>query len=175
MVLFVCLKPDGEVREVDKNINNKFGLDETMSLQYLKGVIDNKGKGKIIRLHIWDFCGNKIYIYGWTAGNSEILSNHSLPSPLNNQKCYGDLLCFLVSNNSIIDFTEGFYLDFFQNNWEDEPCEDDDDDDEVKSDDEDDEDDEDNEDIDDENENTIEIVLATSNDELQLEPEFIEA
>ena len=169
MVLFVCLKPDGEVREVDKNINNKFELDETISLQYLKGVIDNKGKGKIQRLHIWEFGGNDIYIYGWTEGNAEMLSNHSMPSPLNNQKYYGDLMCFLVSNGNIIDFTEGFYLDFFQNNWEDEPYEDDDEDEddeeEIKSED---------EEIDDEIEDTIEIILTTADDELQLEPEFIE-
>jgi hypothetical protein len=168
MVLFLCLKPDGEVREVDKNISNKIQLDETIGLQYLKGVVDNKGKGKIERLTIWDFNNYKIYIYGWTKGSDDILTNHSLPAPLNNSKIYGDLLCFLTSNNEIIDFTEGFYLDFFQNNWEDNPDEELEDDEEEN-----DSEKEEIEEIDDEDDvNTLEFLILT-NEELKVEPEYL--
>jgi len=167
MVLLLCLKPDGEVREVEKNLSDKFVLDETISLQYLKGVIDNKGKGKIERLTIWDFNNYNIYIYGWTKGSDDILTNHSLPNPLHNEKIYGDLLCFLTNDsNVIIDFTEGFYLDFFQNNWEDNPEEE-----EEEEEDEEDKFSEDEE-IDDEETNTLELLIITD-EELKLEPEYL--
>lgn len=175
MVLFLCLKPDGEVREEDKSINSKFELGETISLQYLKGIIDNKGKGKIQQLHVWEFGGNQIYIYGWCSGNSEMVSNHSLPSPLHDQKFYGDLVCFLVSDNKLIDFSEGYYLDFFQNNWEEEPLDEEDEDDEEEA--------SDNEElypdeVDNNDDNvemdTIEIILTNTYDELQMEPEYFE-
>jgi hypothetical protein len=172
MVLFLCLKPDGEVREVDKNLSNKFQLEETIGLQYLKGVIDIKGKGKIERLTIWDFNNYKIYIYGWTKGSEDILTNHSLPSPLNNCKIYGDLLCFLTSNNEIIDFTEGFYLDFFQNNWEDNPEEDEEEEDAEELDEEDENESEDDEIDEEEHTNPLELLILT-NEELQLESEYL--
>ena len=167
MVLFLCLKPDGEVREIDKSLNSKLTLDDTIGLQYLKGVIDTKGKGKIERLNIWEFNGFHIYIYGWTKGTDDILSNHSLPSPLNDTKVYGDLLCFLVSNGVIIDFTEGFYLDFFENNWEDNPDEE-----ELEEDEEDEEEILEDEEVEEEDIDTVEIVVV-SNEELQLEPEYL--
>jgi hypothetical protein len=171
MVLFLCLKPDGEVREVDKNLSDKFQLDETIGLQYLKGVVDNKGKGKIERLTIWDFNNYKIYIYGWTKGSDDILTNHSLPNPLNNQKIYGDLLCFLTINNEIIDFTEGFYLDFFQNNWEDNP-ENDDEELEEELEEVDKMDDSEDEEMNEEDTNILEFIILT-NEELQIEPEYL--
>lgn len=170
MVLFLCLKPDGEVREVEKTINNKFVLDETICLQYLKGIIDNKGKGKIERINIWEFNGYHIYIYGWTKGPDDILSNHSLPYPLNSQKIYGDLICFLTSNGVMIDFTEGFYLDFFQNNWEDTP---EDDEEELDEEDEAEIDEEEDEELEDDGIDTVELVISY-NEELQMEPEYLE-
>lgn len=118
MVLFLCLKPDGEVKEVEKTLNPKFALEDTLALQFLKGVLENKGKGKIEKLFIWTFQGYQIYIYGWKKGIPDQINSHSLPKPLNEDTIYGDMLCFLVSNNQIIDFNEGFYLDFFQNDWE---------------------------------------------------------
>jgi hypothetical protein len=176
MVLFLCLKPDGEVREEEKNINSKFELGETLSLQYLKGVVDNKGKGKIQQLHVWEFGGNQIYIYGWCSGNADVLSNHSLPSPLHDKKFYGDLICFLVSDNQLIDFSEGYYLDFFQNNWEEEPAyeEDEDEEDSVSENEEVDVDEELENNDDNAEMNTIEIILTDTYDELQLEPEYFE-
>ena len=119
MVLFLCLKPDGEVKEVEKTLNPKFKLEDTLALQFLKGVLENKGKGKIEKLFIWTFQGYQIYIYGWKKGAADQINSHSLPKPLQEETFYGDMLCFLVSsNNEIVDFNEGFYLDFFQNDWE---------------------------------------------------------
>ncbi len=172
MVLFLCLKPDGEVREEEKSINSKFELSDTISLQYLKGVIDNKGKGKIQKLHVWEFGGNQIYIYGWTSGNADLVSNHCLPAPLHESKFYGDMICFLVSDNNLIDFSEGYYLDFFQNNWEEEPMDDENSDVSENED----EEEETLDQVEDDSEigDTIEIILTDTYDELQIEPEYIE-
>ena len=171
MVLFLCLKPDGEVKEVEKVLNPKFQLDETLSLQYLKGVIECKGKGKIERLFIWTFQGNQIYIYGWKKGQPDQINSHSLPKPLHEESFYGDLLCFLVCNEQLIDFTEGFYLDFFQNDWEEA-----DEDDEIECDEEIIEIEKlDEEDEDDETELVIieEEAKYGYSDELVMEPEYM--
>lgn len=171
MVLFLCLKPDGEVKEVDKTLNPKFQLDETLSLQYLKGVIENKGKGKIERLYVWNFQYNQIYIYGWKKGSHEQINNHSLPKPLNEDTFYGDLVCFLVCNDQMIDFTEGFYLDFFQNDWEEA------DDDEMECDEEEIVEIEELEEDDDDEELAEPVIIHEIqyqySDELSMEPEYV--
>lgn len=169
MVLFLCLRPDGEVKELEKTLNPKFKLEDTLGLQYLKGVIENKGKGKIERLFIWNFQGYQIYIYGWKKGTEEQINSHSLPKPLHEDTFYGDFLCFLVSNGEIIDFNEGFYLDFFQNDWEEAVEED-----ELGSEmGEEDNDIENPEEDEGEEEPIQEIEIVVIEDELQIEPEYM--
>jgi hypothetical protein len=125
-MMFLCLKPDGDVCEMKRSLNPKFVVgDTTIGLQYLKGVVETKGRGKIERLSSWDFQGNTVYMYGWKNGTDESISCHSLPKPLDKERVYGDILCFMTataedvegddtSASHILDFTEAIYLDFFQ-------------------------------------------------------------
>jgi len=125
-MMFLCLKPDGDVCEMKRSLNPKFVVgDTTLGLQYLKGVVETKGRGKIERLSSWDFQGNTVYMYGWKNGTDESVSCHSLPKPLDKERVYGDILCFMTatataeeddeaSTTPILDFTEAMYLDFFQ-------------------------------------------------------------
>jgi len=121
-MMFLCLKPDGDVCEVKRSLNPKFVVgDTTLGLQYLKGVVETKGRGKIERLCSWDFQGNTVYMYGWRNGADDIVSCHSLPKPLDKERVYGDILCFMTATTMdedgtppILDFTEAMYLDFFQ-------------------------------------------------------------
>ena len=68
MVIFLLLKPDGDVIDVDKNLSSSFKLEDTISLISVKGVITNKGKGKIERLNIWQ---HKTVIYTYMDGKME--------------------------------------------------------------------------------------------------------
>jgi len=168
MVLFLCLRPDGDVKEIEKTLNSKFKLEESLSLQYIKGVLENKGKGKIERLYIWTFNGYQIYIYGWKKGCPDQINSHSLPKPLNEDTFYGDMLCFLVSQSEIIDFNEGFYMDFFQNEWEEAENEEL----EILSDNEEEIENSTIEDDDDDHIITHEIQIVYT-DELEIEPEYM--
>ena len=82
------------------------------------------------------------------------------------------MICFLVSDNKLIDFSEGYYLDFFQNNWEEEPMDDENSD--VSDNEEEEEETLDQVEDDSEIGDTIEIILTNTYDELQMEPEYIE-
>lgn len=116
MTKFIVLRPDAQVVELEKKFSVNFKLDQTLSLLHLKGVIENKGKGKIERIHSWDICNSEhIHLYGWKKGTNDP-SQHSLPSPLDNMRLYGDILCFLTgAEDKLCNLTEDIYLEFFQN------------------------------------------------------------
>ena len=122
-MMFLCLKPDGEVREVKRSLNPKFVVgDATLSLQYLKGVIEVKGRGKVEQLCMWEFMGNTVHMYGWKNGSPDTQTAHSLPKPLDKERIYGDVLCFrtegiqneIETDSVLLDMTENMYLDFYQ-------------------------------------------------------------
>jgi len=118
MVIFLLLKPDGDVIDVDKNLSNNFKLEDTISLISLKGVITNKGKGKIERLNIWQYKNSNIHIYGWKNGAHDMITNHALPKPLDGHIYYGDLLIFMETAGMIVDFPETSYIDFFNESYD---------------------------------------------------------
>lgn len=118
MVIFLLLKPDGDVIDVDKNLSNNFKLEDTISLISVKGVITNKGKGKIERLNIWQYKNSNIHIYGWKNGAHDMITNHALPKPLDGQTYYGDLLIFMETAGIIVDFPETSYIDFFNESYD---------------------------------------------------------
>ena len=120
MVIFLLLKPDGDVIDVDKNLSNSFKLEDTISLISVKGVITNKGKGKIERLNIWQHKNSNIHIYGWKNGAHDMITNHALPKPLDGGTYYGDLLIFMETAGILADFPETSYIDFFNESYDEE-------------------------------------------------------
>ncbi len=120
MVIFLLLKPDGDVIDVDKNLSNSFKLEDTISLISVKGVITNKGKGKIERLNIWQYKNSLIHIYGWKNGAHDMITNHALPKPLDGGTYYGDLLIFMETAGILADFPETSYIDFFNESYDEE-------------------------------------------------------
>jgi hypothetical protein len=120
MVIFLLLKPDGDVIDVDKNLSSSFKLEDTISLISVKGVITNKGKGKIERLHIWQHKNSNIHIYGWKNGAHDMITNHALPKPLEGVTYYGDLLIFMETGGILTDFPETSYIEFFNESYDEE-------------------------------------------------------
>lgn len=165
MVVFLLLKIDGDVLEYSKSVEAKLKLEDTIGLQHLKGVIENKGKGKIQRLHVWEVDDYKIHAYGWKKGDRQ--NTHTIPKPLDEVQLYGDVVLFKTVDDTFINIYEADYLEFYQNQaWENEYETASESDSEYSSDEL--EEDEDN------FENDLpEIVPEQVIDELQLEPEYV--
>jgi hypothetical protein len=111
MVVLLVLDRLGEIVEHNKNLN--FELGDELSLLKLKGVVNNKGKGKLTRQVIWNYNNIDIHCYGYTEGSA--INEHKLPKPLDKSKLYGDLVLIGSSNSNFVDLTESHYYEFFSN------------------------------------------------------------
>lgn len=114
MTKFIVLRPNAEIVEYEKEFKSTFKLDKTISLLHLKGIIENKGKGKIELVHTWNICnGEHIHMYGWKKG--DMPSQHVLPAPIDSNRLFGDILCFMTTRDSLSNLNEEIYAEFFQN------------------------------------------------------------
>jgi hypothetical protein len=113
MVLFLILDLGGDVREVEKNVNSSFKLDETLPLTSIKGVIQHKGKSKLERLVIWHENDTDIHVYGYKSGTPQMINRHCPPKPLDKMELFGDILMIACMADEIVDMNETMYLDLF--------------------------------------------------------------
>jgi hypothetical protein len=115
MVVILVLGKPGDIVEHDKNI--KFSLGDEISLTSLKGVVNNKGKGKLTRQFIWEENGININLYGYSQGTRDQINIHKLPKPMDKATLYGDMVIIATNTkNTIVDYAESSYYEFFTNN-----------------------------------------------------------
>lgn len=76
---------------------------------------ENKGKNAIEQLHIFNFENLlKVIVYGWTSGNERDINKHELPSPIDTDLFYGDLIVLLRKGDNLEDFTKEDYEEFYE-------------------------------------------------------------
>jgi len=96
-------------------------IDKTDELKTIEINVDdietytiNKGYGKISQLHIWKYENLEVIIYGWENGHRKNINKHELPSPLDNNLFYGDLVVLLKENEEYDDFPKEDYNEFYE-------------------------------------------------------------
>jgi hypothetical protein len=119
MVLFLILDVSGDVKEVEKNINPSFKLEQYLPLTSIKGVIQHKGKSKLERLVIWHENDTDIHVYGYKSGTSDNINRHCPPKPLDKIELYGDILMIASIDDKIVDMNEIMYIEMFNEIMED--------------------------------------------------------
>ena len=106
MVLSICLKTNGEIKEFDLNENHVDNINlETFNSIKLKNIQPQKNCRKCqpekIENSGFEFDKNKILIYVWKEGNAGQENKHELPPP-NDKELYFDNIYIIACNKKKI-------------------------------------------------------------------------
>lgn len=82
------------------------------SLANLKTKFKSKGLGKAKVLHC--FKNSKITLLGFIEGNERYINKCELPSPIDDELYYGDIIAYIVKENLTVDDYQKFWDDMFK-------------------------------------------------------------
>jgi len=102
----IVLKKEGS-KSISSIPNDLINL---LNLNKIKGVLKNKGVGKIILLHTFLLYDTTLELWGWVNGRAGQENKHELPPPIDTILYFGDILCIKRnSDHSIIELTINDY------------------------------------------------------------------
>ena len=99
-MLLIKLKKNGDVSNLKKTDINV--------------IINNKNIDKI---HIWNYKGNELILYGCIEGKAGCENKHDLPPPLDNSLFFNDMYIIKYSNNKVVDLLLDEYNMFYEDSF----------------------------------------------------------